>query len=95
MVNSLTKSDCLILTVIIPLQVLLNFKIVYSPSPSTRHQGTFRASDGERGVASRAFANREQEDKDRVEGVSSRHQKMSRTQKIRTQCYCSSIQQFP
>jgi hypothetical protein len=30
-VNSLTKLDCLVLTVLIPLQVLLNFRIAYSP----------------------------------------------------------------
>jgi hypothetical protein len=39
-VNSLTKPDCPVLAVLIPLQVLLNFRIVYSPS-SRRHQGTF------------------------------------------------------
>jgi hypothetical protein len=31
-VNSLIKSDCPVLAVLIPLQVLLNFRIVYSPS---------------------------------------------------------------
>jgi hypothetical protein len=35
--------DCLILTVLIPLQVLLNFRIAYSP-PFKRHQGTFTSS---------------------------------------------------
>jgi hypothetical protein len=40
-VNSLTKPDCSVLTVLIPLQVLLNFRIAYSPLPSMRHQGTF------------------------------------------------------
>jgi hypothetical protein len=43
-VNSLTKLDCPVLTVLIPLQVLLNFRITYSP-PSRRHQGTFRVQN--------------------------------------------------
>jgi hypothetical protein len=40
-VNSLTKLDYPILTVLIPLQVLLNFRITYSPL-SRRHQWTFK-----------------------------------------------------
>jgi hypothetical protein len=35
------KLDCPILTILIPLQVLLNFRITYSPPPSRWHQGTF------------------------------------------------------
>jgi hypothetical protein len=35
--NSLTKPECPVLTALIPLLVLLNFRIVYSPS-SSRHQ---------------------------------------------------------
>jgi hypothetical protein len=38
--NSLTKSECPVLAVLILLQALLNFRITYSP-PSMRHQGTF------------------------------------------------------
>jgi hypothetical protein len=37
-VNSLTKLDCPVLSVLIPLQVLLNFRIAYSPP----HQVTSR-----------------------------------------------------
>jgi hypothetical protein len=40
MLNSLTKPECLILVVLIPLWDLLNFRIAYSP-PSMWHQGTF------------------------------------------------------
>jgi hypothetical protein len=39
-VNSLTKLDCPVLAVLIPQQVLLNFRIAYS-TPSGQHQGTF------------------------------------------------------
>jgi hypothetical protein len=40
---SLTKSECPILIVLIPLRVLLNFRIAYSPT-SRWHQGTFSKS---------------------------------------------------
>jgi hypothetical protein len=40
---SQTKPECPVLAVLIPLRVLLNFIIAYSP-PSRRHQGTFTST---------------------------------------------------
>jgi hypothetical protein len=42
-VNSLIKPDCPVLAVLIPLQVLLNFRIAYSP-PFRQHKGTFNTA---------------------------------------------------